>query len=86
MRSATSGRKGVKISSRKIDASDRVHRGQTGPGTWVTRFSRTWSLPAMPWKETSPMNEREKFVAAMLQAEEPFVELCERFGISRKQG
>ncbi len=40
----------------------------------------------MPWKETSPMNERVKFVAAMLEAEETFGELCERFGISRKQG
>ena len=40
----------------------------------------------MPWKETSPMNERVKFVAAMLGAEETSVELCERFGISRKQG
>jgi transposase-like protein len=40
----------------------------------------------MPWKETSPMNERVKFVAAMLEAEESFGELCERFGISRKQG
>jgi transposase-like protein len=32
------------------------------------------------------MNERVKFVAAMLEAEETFGELCERFGISRKQG
>ena len=40
----------------------------------------------MPWKETSPMNERVKFVAAMLEAEETFGEICERFGISRKQG
>jgi transposase InsO family protein len=32
------------------------------------------------------MNERVKFVAAMLEAEESFGELCERFGISRKQG
>ena len=32
------------------------------------------------------MNERVKFVAAMPGAEETFVELCERFGISRKQG
>jgi hypothetical protein len=39
----------------------------------------------MPWKETSPMNERVKFVAAMLAADETFLELCERFGISRKQ-
>jgi putative transposase len=40
----------------------------------------------MPWKETSPMNERVKFVAAMLQAEESFSDLCRRFGISQKQG
>ena len=32
------------------------------------------------------MNERVKFVAAMLAADETFLELCERFGISRKQG
>jgi transposase InsO family protein len=32
------------------------------------------------------MNERVKFVAAMLEAETSFTELCERFGISRKQG
>jgi transposase InsO family protein len=32
------------------------------------------------------MNERVRFVAAMLEGEETFVELCERFGISRKQG
>ena len=40
----------------------------------------------MPWMETSPMDERVKFVAAMLEGDETFVELCERFGISRKQG
>jgi transposase len=40
----------------------------------------------MPWEETSPMNERVRFVAAMLEGEESFTELCERFGISRKQG
>ena len=32
------------------------------------------------------MNERMKSVAAFLEAEESFSELCERFGISRKQG
>jgi transposase-like protein len=32
------------------------------------------------------MNERVKFVAAMLEAEETFGEICEGFGISRKQG
>jgi putative transposase len=40
----------------------------------------------MPSKETSPMNERVKFVAAMLEAEESFSDLCACFGISRKQG
>ena len=40
----------------------------------------------MPWKETSPMGERVEFMAAMLEGDETFVELCERFGISRKQG
>ncbi|HWA76894.1 MAG TPA: IS481 family transposase [Polyangiaceae bacterium] len=32
------------------------------------------------------MNERVRFVAAMLEGDESFTELCERFGISRKQG
>ncbi len=32
------------------------------------------------------MNERVKFIAAWLEEEESFAELCERFGISRKQG
>jgi transposase InsO family protein len=40
----------------------------------------------MPWKETSPVNERVKFIAAVLEGNENFSELCERFGISRKQG
>ena len=40
----------------------------------------------MPWNETSPMNERIKFIAAFLEGNENFTELCERFGISRKQG
>jgi len=40
----------------------------------------------MPWKETSSVNERVKFVAALLEENENFSELCERFCISRKQG
>jgi hypothetical protein len=32
------------------------------------------------------MNERIKFIAAFLEGNENFAELCERFGISRKQG
>jgi transposase InsO family protein len=40
----------------------------------------------MPWKDTTAVNERVKFVAAFLEGNENFSELCERFGISRKQG
>lgn len=40
----------------------------------------------MPWKETAPMNEREKFVRAHLSGVWSMTELCERFGISRKNG
>jgi transposase InsO family protein len=40
----------------------------------------------MPWKDTSPVNERVRFIAAFLEGDEDFTELCERFGISRKQG
>jgi putative transposase len=32
------------------------------------------------------VNERVKFVAALLERNENFSEICERFGISRKQG
>jgi len=40
----------------------------------------------MPWKDSSPVQERMKFIAGFLEGEENFSELCERFGISRKQG
>jgi len=40
----------------------------------------------MPWKETSAVNERMKFIVGFLEGDESFSELCERFGISRKQG
>lgn len=40
----------------------------------------------MPSKETEPMNERVKFIAAYLEHDEPFFGTCERFGISRKTG
>jgi transposase InsO family protein len=40
----------------------------------------------MPWQHTEPMNERVKFIAAHLEANESFSDLCERFGISRKTG
>ena len=40
----------------------------------------------MPWNKTEPMNKRVKFIAAHLEAEESFSDLCERFEISRKTG
>jgi transposase len=40
----------------------------------------------MTWKATSPVEERLKFIAAYLEDEEPFVHLCERFGICRSKG
>src|SRR6266700_4818693 len=41
----------------------------------------------MPWKETGPMNERLKFIAACQQDDgDNFAALCRQFGISRKTG
>lgn len=40
----------------------------------------------MTWKHTDPMNERVKFIAAYLAAEEAFADLCVRFEVSRKTG
>ena len=40
----------------------------------------------MPWARTDWMTERRKFVAAYLQTEASFSELCLDFGISRKTG
>jgi transposase len=39
----------------------------------------------MPWKETSPVEERLLFVARLLEGE-PMAALCREFGISRKTG
>ena len=40
----------------------------------------------MPWKESSPMDQRTLFVADYLRELFSMTELCERFGISRKTG
>lgn len=40
----------------------------------------------MPWNETEPMLERQKFVVAVKSGELTFTAQCERFGISRKTG
>jgi len=40
----------------------------------------------MPWKETSVMEERYKFVLKAFKSNENFTEICRRFGISTKTG
>ena len=40
----------------------------------------------MPWRETSPVNERKHFIDAHQRGELSVSELCWRFGISRKTG
>lgn len=40
----------------------------------------------MPWSETSPMDQRLRFVADCQRRFFTFSELCERFGVSRKTG
>jgi transposase-like protein len=38
----------------------------------------------MPWREICSMEEKTRFIAAVLTAEESMTELCAEFGISRK--
>jgi putative transposase len=38
----------------------------------------------MPWEETTPMEERARFVEDFESALYSVTELCERYGISRK--
>ena len=40
----------------------------------------------MPWQEICPMDERMRFIAAVLAGELSMTELCEEFGVSRKTG
>ena len=40
----------------------------------------------MPWREICPMDEKLRFVAAVLAGERSMTELCASFGISRKTG
>ena len=39
----------------------------------------------MPWKESSAMDERTKFISKLLQGEK-MTHVCEEFNISRKTG
>ena len=40
----------------------------------------------MPWLETAPMEERERFVRDHREGFYAMVELCARYGVSRKTG
>lgn len=40
----------------------------------------------MPWRESSPMSERLRFIQACLDRRERIVDICARFGISEKTG
>ncbi len=40
----------------------------------------------MPWRESRPMDERVKFIAAYLKGEMSLIRVCESFGVSRKTG
>ena len=40
----------------------------------------------MPWQETSPVDQRERFIRDHRLALYTMVELCTRYGVSRKTG
>ena len=40
----------------------------------------------MPWRETTPMRERGRFIVNYGSGLYTMSELCERFGVSRKTG
>jgi transposase InsO family protein len=40
----------------------------------------------MPWLETGPLEQKRKFIEAWQANQEPFIALCDRFGVSRKSG
>src|SRR5262245_31281345 len=48
--------------------------------------SRPRRRTLMPWKESTPMSQRQEFVLLASNPSVNFSELCQRFGISRKTG
>src|SRR5438034_4791171 len=54
--------------------------GDTRP--WQTLAARA----SMPWLETAPMNERERFVADFRLDLYTMTELCARYNVARKTG
>src|SRR6201986_2541340 len=60
-------------------------RERNVPDTWVTLLSFVVREVWMPWKASSVMEERLRFVARLLDGE-AMTEVCREFGISRKTG
>src|SRR6201997_3899323 len=61
------------------------HRCQTVPDTLVTFSAFVLREVWMPWKASSVMDERLRFVARLLDGE-AMTDVCREFGISRKTG
>src|SRR5438445_5162990 len=61
------------------------HKCQNVPYTWVTLSSFVLREVLMPWKESSVMEERLRFVGRLLDGE-AMTDVCREFGISRKTG
>ena len=40
----------------------------------------------MPWRHTSPLDQKTQFIADYLRERLSMTELCERYGVSRKTG
>jgi transposase len=40
----------------------------------------------MPWRETSPMDQRSRFIGDYLAGLASFTEVCARYGVSRRIG
>ena len=70
----------------------RVQTGYIGntsrPGTWVTlrTLADSTGRLIMPWLETAPMDQRERFIADHRLGLYTMTELCARYAISRKTG
>ena len=54
-----------------------------GNMSYVTLWGTPRRCP-MPWKETSPMDQRTQLIADFLRETLTVTELCELYGVSRK--
>src|ERR1700756_1976313 len=79
-----SGPSHVLIPVRPDRMTDPRHGGHFVPDTWVTLFA-FWREVLMPWKASSVMEERLRFVGRLLDGE-AMTDVCRDFGISRKTG